>query len=251
VQESVVAFDLQRMLIGDAPLLFHLEVVVRTAIVYAYALALLRWLGSRTIGQLSTVEFLLVIALGSAVGDPMFYPDVPLLHALVVVTVVVLANKGLDILIAASKSAERIIDGEPVELIDSGVISRRFLRSMTLGRSEIFQQLRHRGIRHLGQVRFAFIEPDGAITLFRNEGEAPAGLPIVPPWEVSAPRRINADDVQDMRSALACMNCGTVKLVSAADVPGTCPHCEHEHWTPATPGDDGAAPGAFLASDRS
>lgn len=58
---------------------------------------LLRWLGSRTIGQLSTIEFLLVIALGSAVGDAMFYPDVPLIHALLVVMVVVVANKLLDL----------------------------------------------------------------------------------------------------------------------------------------------------------
>ena len=43
---------------------------------------MLRWIGSRTIAQLSTVEFLLVIALGSAVGDSMFYAEVPLLHAL-------------------------------------------------------------------------------------------------------------------------------------------------------------------------
>ena len=115
---AIVPFDLQRMFVGDHPLLFHLEIVVRTLIVYGYSLVLLRWLGSRTIGQLSTIEFLLVIALGSAVGDPMFYPDVPLVHALVVVTVVVLANRGLDILVARSKIAERVIDGEPQELID-------------------------------------------------------------------------------------------------------------------------------------
>jgi uncharacterized membrane protein YcaP (DUF421 family) len=85
--------DFGRILFGSESPLFLFEIVVRTAIVYVYALVLLRWLGSRTIGQLSTVEFLLVIALGSAVGDAMFYPDVPLIHALLVVTIVVLANK--------------------------------------------------------------------------------------------------------------------------------------------------------------
>lgn len=73
---AIVPFDLQRMLIGDAPPLFFLEILVRTLVIYAYTLLLLRWLGSRTIGQLSTVEFVLVIALGSAVGDAMFYPEV-------------------------------------------------------------------------------------------------------------------------------------------------------------------------------
>src|SRR5690349_11505750 len=101
--------------------------IFRTLIVYVYALLLLRWLGSRTIGQLSTIEFLLVIALGSAVGDAMFYPDVPLLHALLVVTIVVLANKGLDMLIARFKTAERVIDGMPEEAIRDGVFRNDFL----------------------------------------------------------------------------------------------------------------------------
>ncbi|WP_201772918.1 hypothetical protein, partial [Devosia riboflavina] len=94
--------DWQGMLIGNEPPTFLLEIVIRTVIIYSYTLALLRWLGSRAIGQLSTVEFLLVIALGSAVGDAMFYPDVPLLHCLLVVTVVVVANKLIDLGIARS-----------------------------------------------------------------------------------------------------------------------------------------------------
>jgi uncharacterized membrane protein YcaP (DUF421 family) len=70
----------------------------------------------------------LVIALGSAVGDAMFYPDVPLLHALLVVTVVVVANKGLDVIIARSQQAERAIDGIPEEAVRNGVICIEFMK---------------------------------------------------------------------------------------------------------------------------
>ena len=232
--EQIIAFDWPRLLWGDAPPLFALEIVFRTIVVYAYALLLLRWLGSRTVGQLSTVEFLLVIALGSAVGDPMFYPDVPLLHALVVVTVVVLANKGLDLLIARFKRAERLIDGIPEEVIRDGVIRKRFLASSSLGSSELFQQLRERGVDQLGQVKHAYIESDGNLTVFRSRLDARAGLSIVPPWEVEKPPEAAA-------GLLACLRCGTVQ-----EGAGTCPHCGHRRWTPALterrfagPGDDG------------
>jgi uncharacterized membrane protein YcaP (DUF421 family) len=89
LEQAIQAFDWRRMLWGDEPPLFLLEIVFRTMVIYGYTMALMRWLGSRTIGQLSSIEFLLVIALGSAVGDAMFYPDVPLLHAIAVITVVV------------------------------------------------------------------------------------------------------------------------------------------------------------------
>lgn len=84
---AIRVFDLQRMLIGDLPWTFTFEVIVRTVIMYVYTLLMIRLLTKRAVGQLSLVEFLLVIALGSAVGDPMFYHDVPLLHGIAVITV--------------------------------------------------------------------------------------------------------------------------------------------------------------------
>lgn len=234
---GVVPFDLQRLLIGDHPLLFSAEVILRTVIIYAYALLLLRWLGSRTIGQLSTVEFLLVIALGSAVGDAMFYPEVPLLHSMIVVTVVVFANKGLDILIARSRKAEKAIDGKVEPLIVDGVFSRHFLETDEMGIGEAFQMLRADGIEHLGQVREAYIEPDGEVTTFRRKGaEVKPGLPIVPPWEVRQPPKIGAADAVTDDAVLACRRCGTTCAVAGGTAPGTCSNCGHDLWTPARAG---------------
>jgi uncharacterized membrane protein YcaP (DUF421 family) len=158
---------------GDEPPLFLLEIFLRTAIIYIYALVLLRWLGSRTIGQLSTIEFLLVIALGSAVGDAMFYPDVPFVHALLVITVVVLANKGLDVLIANSTQAERAIDGISEEAVRNGVICRPFMDGHTLSDSELFQQLRENGISQLGEIEGAYLEADGAWPFSKQKSLVP------------------------------------------------------------------------------
>ena len=232
VDQPIEVFDLQRMLFGNEPPLFLFEIAVRTLIVYAYTLLLLRWLGSRTVGQLSTVEFLLVIALGSAVGDAMFYPDVPLLHALAVVTVVVVANKLLDILIARSKRAERLLDGSPVQAIENGVIHKDFLYNTALGVSELSQQLRHKGVEHLGQVAQAFVEADGVLTVYRAREERP-GLPIVPPWEIVAPAKVRADEAAASRATLSCHRCGTTRNVDVGGTPGKCDYCDNDVWTPA------------------
>jgi uncharacterized membrane protein YcaP (DUF421 family) len=234
MDQPIVAFDLQRMLFGDESWLFLAEIVVRTLIVYLYALLLLRWLGSRTIGQLSTIEFLLVIALGSAVGDAMFYPDVPLAHALLVVTVVVFANKGLDILIARSKGAERVLDGVPEEVIRDGVVCSGFLTSTTMGVSELYQELREKGIEHLGQVGRAYIESDGVLTVFKAQHERP-GLPIVPPLEVAPHTVIAAGAPVGTATSLACTHCGTVCDVEPGLAPQSCLHCGHHHWTAPRP----------------
>lgn len=232
MDQAIEVFDWQRMLLGDEPPLYLLEILVRTLIIYVYTLGLLRWLGSRTIGQLSTVEFLLVIALGSAVGDAMFYPEVPLVHALAVITIVVLFNKGIDVVISRSRKAGRVIDGAAEQAIVDGVFCSAFLKSTSLGPTEIFQQLRERGVEHLGQVAQGYIEADGNFTAFLAKNARP-GLPIVPPWEISKPERIDAKDSLAEDVKLACLHCGNTVAFKAGSSPGACLHCEHEHWTRA------------------
>ena len=230
MDQSQLLLDVQRMLFGDEPPIFLVEIVIRTTVIYAWSLLLLRWLGSRTIGQLSTIEFLLVIALGSAVGDAMFYPDVPLVHALLVVTLVIGINKALDMLVARSKRAERVLDGTPKELIRDGVVGKAFLQSRTMGISELFQELREKGIEHLGQVGRAYVEPDGVLTVYRALDERP-GLAIVPPPEVEPPPLTFADSPAARAGDLACTRCGTLRAVASGARPGNCPHCGHSHWT--------------------
>lgn len=108
---EIELFDLRRMLLGDLPWTFTFEIAVRTAVMYGYAFLLVRLSGTRTVGQLSLIELVLVIALGSAVGDPMFYPEVPLLHGLVVVTVVIGLNLTLNEVTGRSERVERLVEG--------------------------------------------------------------------------------------------------------------------------------------------
>lgn len=82
-------FDLVRIFFGDKPPLFLLEVAFRTLVIFSYTLLLLRWMGKRGMGQLTPFEFATIVALGSAVGDAMFYEDVPLLHTMLVIAIII------------------------------------------------------------------------------------------------------------------------------------------------------------------
>ncbi len=178
--EAVIPFDLTRMFIGEHPPFFLAEIVFRTVLIYTYTLLLVRWIGSRSIAQLSIIEFVLVIALGSAVGDPFFYPDVPILHALVVIAVVVLINKVLDTLIFRFAAAEQAIDGEPLLVVKDGAVVRENTARRNLSDAEIFEELRLAGIRDLGEVALAYIESNGRISVFRSEQPTKAAA-ILPP----------------------------------------------------------------------
>lgn len=230
MNEEVVAFDIGRMLLGDEPPLFLLEIAVRTAIIYAYTFVLIRWLGTRSIGQLSMVEFLLVIALGSAVGDAMFYPDVPLIHAMIVITVVVVIDAGLGFLGTRSVKLERTIEGESVEVVRDGVIDSAALERLNIGHDSLFEQLRLKEVSQLGQVACAFFETNGLMSVFKHTEAVRPGLSIVPPWDVRKPAKFEAGATAPRDAAFACVRCATVIAAEAGVLPDKCPNCGGTVW---------------------
>ena len=229
MDQAVIPFDWARMLLGDPPPAFLFEILFRTVLIYIYTFGLIRWIGGRSISQLSLVEFLLVIALGSAVGDSLFYPDVPLLHAMLVITIIVFINKGLDYLILWSDKAQKTIDGVPNWVVHAGRLNPDQTADRGIGKAEVMALLRLEGISNLGEVEDAFLEANGDLSVFRAS-QPIAGMPIVPPHEICPPPRFKPG-TQEARiaSLLCCYDCGTLRSQDET----ACLHCKGKSWTAA------------------
>lgn len=94
--------ELIRVLFGEEDTqstLFYCEIALRTVVMYGYTLFLTRMVGQGGIGQIGPFEFVLVIAVGSAAGDPMFYPDVGLAQGILVITMVILLHRATGALV--------------------------------------------------------------------------------------------------------------------------------------------------------
>ncbi len=166
-------FDLARMFFGDDHSLLLLgEILFRTAFMYLAALLLVRIIGKRGLGQLSPFEFLVVIAMGSAAGDPMFYPDVPLLHGVIVLAGIVVFQKTLITFAGRNTAVEHFVESVPALLIENGAVIDDALSQEGLAREELFMQLRQQGIENVAEVRLAFLEPSGRLSIFRAENTA-------------------------------------------------------------------------------
>lgn len=228
MSDAIIPFDLGRMLWGDAPAAFLWEILARTLIVYTYALALVRWVGGRGVAQLSMVEFLLVIALGSAVGDSLFYPDVPLLHALLTITAVVGINKVLDFAIVRWRAAKTLIDGRPLELVHEGAIVVEASLARKLSTYEVMSMLRLHGVRNLGEVAHAYMEGNGALSVFCHDPARP-GLAIVPPPDLSPPEVVSAKAAAG--AALVCVRCGALAPAGPRAADLVCDACGGSAFT--------------------
>lgn len=178
---ELIPFDLHRMFLGDQTPLFLLEIVFRTTVMFAYTLFAVRFIGKRGMGQLTPFEFVVIIVLGSAVGDPMLYGDVPLVHGMTVVTIVVLLYKLLNHLTNVNPKLEQVVESKPVKLIEKGKILPEALRSEGLSEQELFVLLRMQEIKNIGEVEGAYIEPSGSLSVFKyKDTKFKKGLGILP-----------------------------------------------------------------------
>ncbi len=150
---------------------------------------------------------------------------------MLVITGVVVINKGLDWLISRFKSVEKAIDGRTAEILRDGAIVMRTLRDHNIGKSELFASLREQGYTNLGQVRRAYLETSGRFSAFRSKDPA-AGLRIEPAWDVAPPTLYGPATAIEADASMACCDCGFV--VRCVEVtPHSCEACRGAIWTPA------------------
>lgn len=223
-------FDLHRIFIGDQSPLFLFEIVFRTLFLYLYTLLLLRLLGKRDIQQLTFFEFAIIIALGSAVGDPMFYPDVPLLHGAIVILTIVLVQRAITVLTEHNETLASVIESVPTRLVKNGVLQLSALDDERMSRDEVFSRLRVEGLRHLGEVERAYLEPTGSVSVWTlKKAQARPGLTLMPKEDPDFPAQYECGHVALVAEVYACLRCGSTSELHATDVLGTC-ICDGTQW---------------------
>lgn len=235
MDEAIKVLDWQRMFLGDLPWTFGLEIIIRTAVMYLYALVLIRFMGKRGMKQLSPFDFAIIIALGSAVGDPMFYPQVPLVHGMIVLTTIVALERSLAYLVNQYETVESFVEGTPQRLVVDGRLDLKGMQIESLAREELFTMLRVAGVEQLGQVRRAYLEQTGDISIFLyTPVNARAGLSLIPPWDIFPPANYPANTRAPFTGFYACLVCGeTIPLAQDIPLP-PCLRCGGDHWTKGT-----------------
>jgi len=226
LEASQLPFDIITLLLGEENWGFLPEVLVRSAIMFMVTLISLRIIGKRGIMQ-GVFELVTIITLGSAAGDPMFYKKVGLLPAILVFVSIVLMYKITNYLVVKYKWFEYLVEGKQVRIIKDGIFEIGNLKKSDSEKDELFSDLRLRNISHLGQIRTAYIEPSGQVSIFfQKDEEVKWGLPILPEvYELQT-------EIIKEPGHYACTNCATTILL---DTSGTslCPTCSKNCWVKA------------------
>jgi uncharacterized membrane protein YcaP (DUF421 family) len=152
-----------------------LELVVRGTVMYWFLFLLLRFVMRRDVGAIGIADVLLIVIIADAAQNAMDDGYRTLTEGMILVGTLVLWNVLTNWLNYHSRWFERFSEAPPVLLVRNGRLLERNLRREMLTHDELMSKLRQQSVERLEEVRWAYMEGDGQISVrrFRDGGGRP------------------------------------------------------------------------------
>ncbi len=138
-----------------------MDIALRAAFLYAFVVILMRVIGRRELSSLSPLDLVLLIVLGDAIQQGMTQDDYSVTGAVIAVSTIAVVQVGISYLSFRSRRARRVLEGEPVIIIEDGKLIERNLRRERLTEDEIAEKMRTQQIASVEDVEWGILESSG------------------------------------------------------------------------------------------
>lgn len=147
----------------------YLHLTIKLLVGFVVLFIVTKFIGGRELRQLNVFDFISAIVLSELVGNVLYQEEVNALQ----MSYAILFWTGLiymiDIITLKFHNTRKLLDGESELVIEEGIIDRKVLSKHRLELSELLGMLREKDIFSIREVRFAFIEPDGNVSVIKGE----------------------------------------------------------------------------------
>ena len=145
-------------------------VIFRTTIVTLLIVFIIKWLGNKGLGQLSTIELIIILGLGNAVSEPMLNSSgtsIPQGFAVIIIAIAIF--KMYDYLTTRYKRFGKIIVAEPILLVKDGNILQEALLKARISNDEFNSYLRLSGTENVSDIKLSYLEINGQVSFIKKK----------------------------------------------------------------------------------
>jgi uncharacterized membrane protein YcaP (DUF421 family) len=143
-----------------------MDAVLRAAIVYLVLLLLFRISGKRSLSQVTTFDFVVLLIVGEASQQALLGENFSITHAALVVATLILLDRISDYLGWRLPAFGRVTQSIPVILVEDGRVLTQVLAKEHLDESDILTAAREtQGLERLDQIKWAVLETSGGISI--------------------------------------------------------------------------------------
>ncbi|CUS37474.1 DUF421 domain-containing protein [Candidatus Nitrospira nitrificans] len=147
-----------------------MDAILRACLVYVFLLILFRIAGRRTLSQMTSFDFVLLLIISEATQNAMIGNDYSLSNGFLVILTLVGIDIGLSLLKQRFPTIERYLDGLPLVLVADGQPIRELLKRARVDEQDILSSAREKhGLERMEQIRYAVLENHGGISIIPKE----------------------------------------------------------------------------------
>lgn len=157
-------------------------IVVNAIMVYFILLMVLKFMGKREIGQLSLFDLVVILIIADLAVVGIEKSTVDFLYSLIPIFVIGLIQKIIAMLLLKFPKLRNLFDGKESLIIVNGKVNIKEMHRIGYNVDDLLTQLRLKNIRSISEVRFALLETNGEISVFRyDEFDYPAKVKLRSP----------------------------------------------------------------------
>ncbi len=143
------------------------NVMFRTLFFYFFITLAYRIMGKREIGQLGIIDLIVSILIAELVAISIENSNDSIILTIAPITLLVILELLLAYISIKSRTFRTIFGGKPSLIIVNGKINYHEMVKQRYSMDDLLLSLRQKEIRNIEEVEYAFLEPNGKLSIFK------------------------------------------------------------------------------------
>jgi uncharacterized membrane protein YcaP (DUF421 family) len=143
-----------------------MEAILRSLAIYVILLVVFRISGKRSLSQITTFDFVLLLVIGEATQQALLGNDFSVTNAFLVIVALIGIDIGMSLLKQRSKTVEKWLDSAPLVILEDGKLLKDRMDKARIDEADILAKARElQGLERIDQIKYAVLERSGGITI--------------------------------------------------------------------------------------
>jgi uncharacterized membrane protein YcaP (DUF421 family) len=145
-----------------------MDIVLRAIALYVFIVFVMRVIGRRELSSMTPFDLVLLIILGDAIQQGLTQDDYSVTGAVIAVGTMATMQVLTSYLSFRWRLARRILEGEPIVVVDRGKLVEHNLKRERMTADEVAEEMRQQQIASLDQVEWGILEANGSISFIEK-----------------------------------------------------------------------------------
>src|SRR5215208_7720645 len=143
-----------------------MDSILRGLVVYVFLLLLFRIAGRRTLSEMTSFDFVLLLIVSEATQNAMIGNDYSVTNGVLVILTLIGLDIGLSVMKQRFPAMERYLDGLPLIIVDEGRPLKALMEKARVDEEDIMSSARDKhGLERMEQIKYAVLERNGGISI--------------------------------------------------------------------------------------